>query len=65
MKLPLRMMDEVTAQHASNPEVWGRNAALLFQNEKPEDAEKALDKSIRAVPDLSIRVLLWSPLSPV
>ena len=46
----LRMMDEVTAQHASNPEVWGRKALLLFQNEKPEDAEKALDKAFELFP---------------
>jgi predicted Zn-dependent protease len=41
----LRLMDEVAAQHPTNPEVWGRKALLEFQNERPADAEKTLEKA--------------------
>ncbi len=47
----LRAMDELVAKHADNPEVWGRKALLLFQNEKPEDAEQALDKAFALFPN--------------
>jgi tetratricopeptide (TPR) repeat protein len=41
----LHLMEEVTKKHASNPEVWGRQAQLLFQNERAEEAEQVLDKA--------------------
>ncbi len=41
----LRTMDEVAAEHAGNPEVWGRKAQLLYQLDKPEEAETALQKA--------------------
>ena len=41
------MMEEVLNQHPGNPEVHGRKALLLFQNEKPEEAEKALEEAFR------------------
>src|SRR5271155_2662739 len=44
-------MDELVAKHVDNPEVWGRKALLLFQNEKPEDAEQALDKAFALFPN--------------
>src|SRR5262245_3329491 len=47
----LRAMDEVVEQNASNPEAWGRKALLLFQNEKPEESEKALDKAFELFPN--------------
>ena len=47
----LRTMDELVAKHADNPEVWGRKALLLFQNEKPEEAEQALDKAFALFPN--------------
>lgn len=46
----LRAMDAVVAKHADNPEAWGRKALLLFQNEKPEEAEQALDKAFALFP---------------
>jgi tetratricopeptide (TPR) repeat protein len=41
----LRTMDEVCAQHPGNPEVWGRKAQLLYQLDKVEEAENALQKA--------------------
>lgn len=46
----LRAMDDLVAKHADNPEVYGRKALLLFQNEKPEEAEQALDKAFQLFP---------------
>jgi tetratricopeptide (TPR) repeat protein len=42
----LRIMDDITAAHPDNPEAWGRKAELLFQNEKFDDAEAALQKAL-------------------
>jgi tetratricopeptide (TPR) repeat protein len=44
-------MDALVAKHADNPEAWGRKAQLLFQNEKPEESEKALDKAFELFPN--------------
>jgi tetratricopeptide (TPR) repeat protein len=41
----LRMMEEVCAQHPANPEVWGRMAQLLYQMNRVDDAENALQKA--------------------
>src|SRR5579862_1396843 len=41
----LRMMEEVCAEHPGNPEVWGRKAQLLYQMDRPDDAENALQKA--------------------
>ena len=41
----LRIMDEVTAQHADNPEAWGQKAKLLYAHGKGEEAEEALEKA--------------------
>ena len=46
----LRVMDEVVAAHADNPEAWGKKALLLWQNEKPEEAEAALTKAFEVDP---------------
>jgi tetratricopeptide (TPR) repeat protein len=47
----LRAMDEVVAEHANNAEAWGRKAQLLFQNEKPAEAESTLDKAFELFPN--------------
>lgn len=47
----LRIMDEVTAQHPDNPEAWGKKALLLWQNEKPDEAEAALTRAFEINPD--------------
>src|SRR3954449_8378136 len=46
----LRLMDEVVGEHADNPEAWGKKSLLLWQNEKPEEAEAALSKALEISP---------------
>jgi tetratricopeptide (TPR) repeat protein len=47
----LRIMDEVCAEHPGNPEVWGRKAQLLYQMDRVEDAEAALQKAFDINPN--------------
>ncbi|HEY1860281.1 MAG TPA: tetratricopeptide repeat protein [Gemmataceae bacterium] len=47
----LRLMDEIVAEHSGNPEAWGRKAQLLYQNQRLEDAEAALQKAFEINPD--------------
>ncbi|MBI2807751.1 MAG: tetratricopeptide repeat protein [Planctomycetes bacterium] len=47
----LRAMDEIVAQHGQNPEVHGRKAQLLFQNDKAEEAEQTLEKAFELFPN--------------
>jgi tetratricopeptide (TPR) repeat protein len=42
----LRTLDEVIAQHPDNPEVHGRKAQLLYQMDRPDEAEAALQKAL-------------------
>ncbi len=42
----LRIMAEVVAQNPANPEAWGQQARLLFQNDRVEEAENALNKAL-------------------
>jgi tetratricopeptide (TPR) repeat protein len=46
----LRLMEQVVSQHPDNPEAWGRQAQLLYQNDQVEAAEKALDKALELNP---------------
>ena len=43
-------MDEVVAARPGNPEAWGRKAQLLFQNDRVEEAEAALQKALDISP---------------
>src|SRR5260370_28651412 len=47
----LRTMEEITAEHGGNPEVWGRKAQLLYQMDKVDDAENALQKAFDLNPN--------------
>lgn len=47
----LRTMDEIAAEHGGNPEVWGRKAQLLYQMDKVDDAENALQKAFDLNPN--------------
>jgi len=47
----LRLMDEVAREHPANPEVWGRQAQLLYENNRVDDAEKALEKAFELNPN--------------
>jgi tetratricopeptide (TPR) repeat protein len=50
-ELALRLMDEIVAEHPTNPEVWGRRAQLLYQNSRAEEAESALQKAFDLNPN--------------
>jgi tetratricopeptide (TPR) repeat protein len=54
----LKIMADLVAEHPSNPEAWGRQAHLLYQNGKIEDAEKALDKAFECNPKYPFGLLL-------
>src|SRR4029077_3595816 len=41
----LRLMDEVLAENPANPEAFGRKAQLLYQNDRVEEAEEAIQKA--------------------
>ncbi len=47
----LRAMDRVVVEHPANPEAWGRKAQLLYQNDRVEEAENALQKSFEINPN--------------
>ncbi|MBI3407263.1 MAG: tetratricopeptide repeat protein [Planctomycetes bacterium] len=46
----LRTMERLTTEHADNPEAWGRKAELLYNLEKVEEAEAALQKAFDVNP---------------
>src|SRR6266851_2163558 len=46
----LKIMADVVAEHPSNPEAWGRQAHLLYQNGKVEEAEESLDRAFECNP---------------
>jgi tetratricopeptide (TPR) repeat protein len=54
----LRIMDEVLAEHADNPEAWGRKAQLLYQNGRVDEAEQTLDKAFALNPNYPFGFLL-------
>jgi tetratricopeptide (TPR) repeat protein len=54
----LRLMDDVIRQHPGNPEAHGRRALLLFQNDRVEEAEKALDEAFRINADYAFGYFL-------
>jgi tetratricopeptide (TPR) repeat protein len=54
----LRQMDDVTREHPANPEAWGRKAQLLYQNERVDDAENALQKALEINPNYAFGHLL-------
>src|SRR5260370_38129560 len=47
----LRIMDEVIAKHPDNPEAWCQKANLLFEQERTDDAEAALQKALDLNPN--------------
>jgi tetratricopeptide (TPR) repeat protein len=54
----LRLMDEVLAAFPDNPEVWGRKAQLLYNNNRAEEAEAALQKAFDINPNYAFGHLL-------
>src|SRR5260370_10357459 len=54
----ITLMEEVLRQNPGNPEAHGRKALLLFQNERAEEAEQALDEAFRINPDYAFGFFL-------
>ena len=54
----LRIMDTLVAEHPSNPEVWGRKAQLLYENDRVDEAEQALEKALQINPQYPFGHLL-------
>jgi tetratricopeptide (TPR) repeat protein len=50
-EMALRTMEQACAEHPTNPEVWGRKAQLLYQMDKVEEAENALEKAFALNPN--------------
>lgn len=47
----LKLMAEVVKAHPANPEAFGRQAQLLFENDRVEEAENALQKAFDINPN--------------
>src|SRR6266540_1438775 len=47
----LRIVEGVIARHPDNPEPYGQKARLLFQLERPEEADNALQKALDLSPN--------------
>jgi tetratricopeptide (TPR) repeat protein len=54
----MTQMDDVVRQNPGNPEAHGRKALLLFQNEKPAEAEQALEEAFRINPNYAFGFFL-------
>jgi tetratricopeptide (TPR) repeat protein len=54
----LRTMDQVTTEHAGNPEAWGRKAELLYNAGRAEEAEAALQRAFDVNPTYPFGFLL-------
>jgi len=54
----LRIMNQVTQEHADNPQAWGQLAQLLFSNEQAEEAETALEKALTLDKDYAFGYML-------
>jgi tetratricopeptide (TPR) repeat protein len=58
----LRIMNEVVAEHAGNPEAWGQKAKLLLVNDRPDEAEEALQKAFDINPNYAFGLMLKAML---
>jgi tetratricopeptide (TPR) repeat protein len=54
----LKIIADLVAEHPSNPEAWGRQAHLLYQNGQVEEAEKSLDKAFECNPNYPFGLFL-------
>ena len=54
----LKLMDQLVAEHPTNPEVWGRKGQLLFLNENVDAAEEALNEALRLNPNYPFAYLM-------
>jgi len=54
----LHTLEAAIAEHPANPEAWGRKAQLLYQNERIDEAESALQKAFDINPNYPFGFLL-------
>ncbi len=54
----IQMMEQLEHEHSGNPEVFGRKAQLLYQMDKVDDAEAALQKAFELNPQYPFGQLL-------
>ncbi|MFQ3594370.1 MAG: tetratricopeptide repeat protein, partial [Gemmataceae bacterium] len=54
----LKAMEQVVQANASNPEVWGQKAKLLFLQGKPEEADETLQKAFAINPNYAYGLML-------
>lgn len=54
----LRLLNEVVADHAANPQAWGQKAELLYRHGKLEEAEAALEQAFAINPHYPYGLLL-------
>lgn len=58
----LKMMDDVVAANADNPEAWGRKAQLHLNNDQLDQAEEALEKALTLNPQYAFGYYLRGQL---
>jgi tetratricopeptide (TPR) repeat protein len=54
----MRLIDDVTRAHPTNPEAWGQKARLLYAHGRAEEAEAALQKAFAINPNYPYGQLL-------
>ncbi len=54
----LKLMDQLVAEHPTNPEVWGRKSQLLFLNDKVDAADEMLNEALRLNPNYPFAFLM-------
>ena len=57
-EVAIRAMEELVKEHPENPEARGRQAQLLYQNGRQDDAENALQKALEINPNYPFGHLL-------
>jgi tetratricopeptide (TPR) repeat protein len=57
-EVALQMMDQVVADNPGNPQAWGKKAQLLYQNDRVDDAENALQKALEISPQYAFGYFL-------
>jgi tetratricopeptide (TPR) repeat protein len=54
----LKLMDQLVAEHPTNPEVWGRKSQLLFLNDQVDAADEMLNEALRLNPNYAFAFLM-------
>lgn len=54
----LRTMEQLCSEFPNSPEVWGKRAELLWENQRLEEAEKVLEKALEINPNYAFAYFL-------